>query len=70
MGGWGASSLLCWAFCEIHRNIDQIGQKKGPPTAKPINATKKSLKRGIELLALIQYRKRLSVWNSVEGGGS
>ena len=34
MGGWGASSLLCWAYCELHTNIDQIGQKKGPPYAQ------------------------------------
>ena len=69
-GGWGASSLLCWAFCEIHLNIDQIGQKKGPLTATPLNATKKSIKCGIELLLFIQNRKRLGVWNSVGDGGS
>ena len=28
---WGVGGLAAWAFCELHTNIDQIGQKKGPP---------------------------------------
>ena len=69
---WGVGGLAAWAFCELHTNIDQIGQKKGPLTATPLNATKKSIKCGIELLVFIHYRKRQGVWNSasLQGGGS